>query len=725
MKRTLAYALVACCLASPAWSQNSPCPTPTPIPIALHVAGPLCAGAPLGLVARACGPCYQFTGGGSNAGGFYVSAVQTLNCLPAVCFPDSIVVPLGTFAAGHYTVSVRLLLEVQRPDSTSCSAEETRLVVFDVPTTCPPGGPLPYTDAIVIGGNGPICPDRPIPFRISGTLPGNCYEFRRLELLPSPIASPLPQPPIARVTIGVNDCLGVPCDNTPRPWQASAMLPPLPHGNYGMIVQLAEVSWCDSTRLVDSLHTAVVPFGVAERCSIPPSPECFLHAWGSDSPTPDCDASVSPGTPARVAFRMWTGTVLAGLQGHFTLAPGALAITNVRPVGIAAGMQLAWQPTPDGATFVLFSTTGRTFHSPCLPPAACPPQADPVLEVTVAPRPGVPIPPLTLLDVHALLAADTLGREVHECPTFAVIPPARICVGRSCDFNADGHLDVRDLVLMARCILGVGPCPDSAASRFDCNADGHLNVDDVVCCARVILRGTLPDSVTTRPAPALRVVLGTPDPTATGLELPVHLAGADLVGSARLALSYPAEVFAGASVELLGDAASWLQVSEAENGELVIGLVAMAPAAQIPSSLDLRIDFTTRAGQTASGDVQLTSAEFVAPDGAVLLPSAPPTSVPPGPQALDLSAARPNPFGRETRFVLSVTTSGDAELGIFDLAGRRVATIHRGPLAAGDHAFAWNGTRDDGSRAADGVYFYRVQGFGTTVTRRLVLLRSQ
>lgn len=596
-----------------------------------------------------------------------------------------------------------------------------------------PADSLPYVDRIRLGPPAPcvtcpppaICPERPIPFSISGTLPGSCYQFRGLELLPSLIASPFPAPPIVRAYVAYNDCLGMPCDNVPVTWQANAMLPGLPHGTYHVIVQLAEVSWCDTARTPITLHSTSVPFSVAERCSLPPSDQCYLHDWSRGTSDAACDARVGPGTPGRVTFDMHTGTALAGLQGHLSLDPAALAITRIRPVGIAERMQIAWNATPDGADFVLFSTSGRTFRSACIPPATCPPGAAPVFEVTVTPRAGMPIPPLTRLDVTGLLAADSLGREVHPCPTFAPVSPARICAGRNCDFNADGHLDVRDLVLMARCVLGVGACPDSAASVFDCDGDGGLDVDDVLCCARVILHGPLPDSLPTRPAPGLRVALGTPVISSAGLELPLRVSGADLVGSARLQLSVPAGVYASAELELLGDASSWLAVDELSGGELLLGLVALAPASQTAGELDLRIRLTTAPGQSASPDVRLLTAEFVAPDGAPLahgtLGAPPPTGV----QRFALSAARPNPFGRETRFVVSVASDAEAEVGIFDLAGRLVTRLHRGALTAGEHSFRWDGSRADGARAPDGLYFYRVQGMGERDTRRLVLIRSR
>ena len=130
--------------------------------------------------------------------------------------------------------------------------------------------PLPYTDVIRIGPP-PICPGSEIPFFIAGKLPGNCYQFRGLELRPSPIMGPMPEPPIARVYVAINDCMEFPCNDLPIPWEASTMLPGLPSRNYNMIVELAEVGWCDPTRTPIALYTTIVPFQVGEPCPVEPA----------------------------------------------------------------------------------------------------------------------------------------------------------------------------------------------------------------------------------------------------------------------------------------------------------------------------------------------------------------------------------------------------------------------------------------------------------------------
>ena len=71
--------------------------------------------------------------------------------------------------------------------------------------------------------------------------------------------------------------------------------------------------------------------------------------------------------------------------------------------------------------------------------------------------------------------------------------------------------------------------------------------------------------------------------------------------------------------------------------------------------------------------------------------------------------AMPNPFHGSTRFAFSVPPGmgADVDVSVFDLAGRRMATIARGRFESGAHVVQWDGRGADGSRARAGMYFVR------------------
>lgn len=85
-----------------------------------------------------------------------------------------------------------------------------------------------------------------------------------------------------------------------------------------------------------------------------------------------------------------------------------------------------------------------------------------------------------------------------------------------------------------------------------------------------------------------------------------------------------------------------------------------------------------------------------------------------GPDAEDFDAAltpvaMPNPFHGSTRlaFTIADAAGADVEMGVFDVAGRRVASLARGRLGAGAHVVQWDGRGLDGARARAGIYFVR------------------
>lgn len=106
---------------------------------------------------------------------------------------------------------------------------------------------------------------------------------------------------------------------------------------------------------------------------------------------------------------------------------------------------------------------------------------------------------------------------------------------------------------------------------------------------------------------------------------------------------------------------------------------------------------------------------------AVIDPNAPP---PPPVDSLQsvMSGGRPNPFRDQSSFSVSLPTPMQAEVAVFDLAGRRVRTVFSGMLPTGTTQMQWDGRRADGSPVPGGIYFYRLVMPDRVITRRVVLL---
>ncbi|MBC8424297.1 hypothetical protein H8E07_09260 [bacterium] len=83
----------------------------------------------------------------------------------------------------------------------------------------------------------------------------------------------------------------------------------------------------------------------------------------------------------------------------------------------------------------------------------------------------------------------------------------------------------------------------------------------------------------------------------------------------------------------------------------------------------------------------------------------------------------PNPFNPKTRIDFETERAGHVDVSVFDLAGRQVATLHRGELPAGAHHVVWNGMTDRGAPAAAGQYRYVLATPTGSVSRSMILVK--
>lgn len=83
-----------------------------------------------------------------------------------------------------------------------------------------------------------------------------------------------------------------------------------------------------------------------------------------------------------------------------------------------------------------------------------------------------------------------------------------------------------------------------------------------------------------------------------------------------------------------------------------------------------------------------------------------------------LSQNYPNPFAAKTSIVVTTPTSGDVELAVFDVLGRRVATILNDALPAGEHVVEF-----DRAGLASGLYMYRLTADDKSLVRTMTIVR--
>jgi hypothetical protein len=120
-------------------------------------------------------------------------------------------------------------------------------------------------------------------------------------------------------------------------------------------------------------------------------------------------------------------------------------------------------------------------------------------------------------------------------------------------------------------------------------------------------------------------------------------------------------------------------------------------------------EFTTAAADSGDGDGGVATST----EGADALPD-----------AYDLSQNYPNPFNPTTTIRYALPQASQVTLEVFDMVGRRVATLAEGPQAAGYHTATF-----DGRDLASGAYIYRLRAVNQATgqpfvqTRTLVLIK--
>ncbi len=115
-------------------------------------------------------------------------------------------------------------------------------------------------------------------------------------------------------------------------------------------------------------------------------------------------------------------------------------------------------------------------------------------------------------------------------------------------------------------------------------------------------------------------------------------------------------------------------------------------------------------------EVVISEVRFVPEDALSPVPVGGRDDALPGPR-LHLKAA-PNPFNPTTTLRFFLPQAAHTRLDIYDVGGRRVATLRDGTLAAGRHEEVWHARGNP-----SGVYFARLQAGSDVEVTRLVLLK--
>jgi acetyl esterase/lipase len=93
------------------------------------------------------------------------------------------------------------------------------------------------------------------------------------------------------------------------------------------------------------------------------------------------------------------------------------------------------------------------------------------------------------------------------------------------------------------------------------------------------------------------------------------------------------------------------------------------------------------------------------------------------PQQFVLQQNYPNPFNPSTNITFSLAHDSHASVVIYNIQGQKITTLLEQRLTLGHHTIQWNGLDITGKRVPSGVYFYKLQTDGSTITRKMVIVQ--
>jgi hypothetical protein len=87
-------------------------------------------------------------------------------------------------------------------------------------------------------------------------------------------------------------------------------------------------------------------------------------------------------------------------------------------------------------------------------------------------------------------------------------------------------------------------------------------------------------------------------------------------------------------------------------------------------------------------------------------------------KGFNLEQNYPNPFNPSTAIRFTLDAASQASLKVYDLLGREVAVLVNGALPAGSHSVTF-----DASTLTSGVYIYKLEAGGRSMTKRMSLIK--
>ena len=328
------------------------------------------------------------------------------------------------------------------------------------------------------------------------------------------------------------------------------------------------------------------------------------------------------------------------------------------------------------------------------------------------------------------LSGVLIGNQNGDPISLEGIDNTDLHVGIRGDISRDERHNVLDVVQFVRILIGRTTIQAPGSTDWliaDFDANGSLNVADLVGLINRVL-GIQPTAKVISGAPAT-MALGEAYPLSDGrLVVPVLIDNATAIAGVQVTLTFDQSLVKVGSPLLTGRASGMAMDSHAIDGTMNIVLYSLTPglSTQPGTGVVLLIPVSWTGVKTDGLGLTLSSA-VLADVTANLLPvtlgesTVRATAVP---GAFALLTATPNPFNPSTTIAYETPQQTRLTLTVYNLLGQEVIRLVDEVKAAGRYSVTWNGTNAHGVGVASGVYLYRLtSAAGSSELKRMTLLK--
>lgn len=241
------------------------------------------------------------------------------------------------------------------------------------------------------------------------------------------------------------------------------------------------------------------------------------------------------------------------------------------------------------------------------------------------------------------------------------------------DVSSDGVVNVLDVVSLVQCVLG-GNCSSDCS---DVNGDGTNNVLDVVTLVQIILA----DNAKMNGAKSAEFNV---------IKNEVTMSADGYVGGIQMTLSHSSDF--ALTLTDGGEFSDYLTKGNTTT------LIIVEPTND--NLFTTNGDFTIESIiATADGASHMNTSVNMLKD-------------------FSISAAYPNPFNPTTQLSITLNTTADVSVKIFNMNGQLIDVIANGQMSSGSYDFTW-----DATNASSGVYFIQTEIGSEVQNQKIILIK--